>query len=480
MTPSVPTFDKSCVLIVGDVMLDRYWYGGTSRISPEAPVPVIHVQDVEERPGGAANVAMTVAALGARPILLGVTGDDEASNLLLTLLSAQGVDAHLQRLSGFATITKMRVVSRHQQLIRLDFEDGFGGVSLDGLVTSYEQLLAQSGAVILSDYGKGALRDVQTFIAQANYAAIPVLIDPKGNDFSRYHNATVITPNLAEFEAVVGPCHDLEEIAAKGEQLRSTLGLTALLITRGEQGMTLLHRNSEPLHIPAEARDVYDVTGAGDTVIGVLASALAAGQDIERATVLANLAAGIVVGKFGTASASVEELKEALVHQHYNHQGTVSEHELVSLVRAAQRRGESVVMTNGCFDLLHVGHVTYLAKAKNLGNHLVVAVNDDASVQRLKGHGRPINTLERRMAVLAALGSVDWVVPFSEDTPERLIRAVSPDVLVKGGDYGHQDVAGGAFVQAHGGRVEILEFEEGYSTTATIQAIQETFHNPCR
>lgn len=480
MTLSIPTFDQSCVLIVGDVMLDRYWYGGTSRISPEAPVPVIHVQDVEERPGGAANVAMTVAALGARPILLGVTGDDHAANLLLTLLRAQGVDAHLQRLSGFATITKMRVVSRHQQLIRLDFEDGFDGASLDALAANYEQQLAKSGAVVLSDYGKGALRDVQTLIARAKRAEVPVLIDPKGNDFSRYRDATVITPNLAEFEAVVGPCHDLDEICAKGETLRNTLGLTALLITRGEQGMTLLHQASDPVHIPAEAREVYDVTGAGDTVIGVLASALAAGQDIERATAFANLAAGIVVGKFGTATASVEELREALDHQHHHRQGIVTEHDLVALVKAAQRRGESVVMTNGCFDLLHVGHVTYLAKAKALGHHLVVAVNDDASVQRLKGHGRPINTLERRMAVLTALESVDWVVPFSEDTPDRLIRAVSPDILAKGGDYRHQDVAGGELVRAQGGRVAILEFEEGYSTTATIQAIQDTTPNPYR
>jgi D-beta-D-heptose 7-phosphate kinase/D-beta-D-heptose 1-phosphate adenosyltransferase len=470
----VPSFGSAHVVVAGDVMLDRYWYGTTSRISPEAPVPAVHVQDVEERPGGAGNVAVNIAALGGRVTLFGVTGDDEAADTLAELLRAQDVESRLDRRPQRPTITKLRVVSRHQQLIRLDFEDLVKGGELaaDGL--DWIAALQQAGAVVLSDYGKGALHDMQAFIRQARSRGCAVLVDPKGGDFSRYRGATIITPNLAEFELVVGECRDLDDLVEKGMALCRDVELDGLLVTRSEHGMTLLRPGEAPLHLPTNAREVFDVTGAGDTVIGVLAAALAAGQPMPAATALANLAAGIVVGKLGTAKVTVPELR-AVLHEHaFIGRGVMDEAGVLEMVAAARAKGETVVMTNGCFDILHAGHVRYLHEAKAMGDRLIVAVNDDASVNRLKGHDRPINPLSRRMAVLDALASVDWVVPFSEDTPERLICAVGPDVLVKGGDYHPDQIAGAGCVQGRGGRVVVLGYEEGASTTSIIEAIHRS------
>ena len=469
----LPHFSDARVLVMGDVMLDRYWHGVTSRISPEAPVPVVHVQQGEERPGGAANVALNIVALGAGATLLGLAGEDEAGQALERRLAASGIDCRIERLAGFATITKLRVLSRHQQLIRLDFEDGF--IGYDGLMLRqrFEESLSQAGAVVLSDYAKGSLRGTQTLIHTAREAGKPVLVDPKGRDFAKYRGATVITPNLAEFEAVVGPCESEEVLAEKGEALRYDLGIDALLVTRGEHGMTLLRAAEPPLHLRARAREVYDVTGAGDTVIAVLAASLAARQDLAQATRLANLAAGLVVGKLGAATVSADELRAALQTEPAVSHGMVDEQTLLAAVRQARARGETVVMTNGCFDLLHAGHVQYLAQAHALGDRLIVAVNDDDSVRRLKGPGRPVNPLASRMQVLAALAAVDWVVPFSEDTPERLICRVLPDALVKGGDYRPEQVAGGSCVTARGGRVVVLDFVPGCSTSGMIASIRE-------
>lgn len=472
MTVSLPRFDAAAVLVAGDIMLDRYWYGATSRISPEAPVPVVHVRDVEERAGGAANVAVNVAALGGRPRLLGLAGADAGADGLSALLAGQGVEASLVRIPGARTIQKLRVVSRHQQLIRLDFEDGFGPEQSALMETEFEAALDGTRAVVLSDYAKGALARADRLIAMAREADVPVLVDPKGQDFARYRGATVITPNLLEFEAVVGACDDLEQVAERGEALARELDIEAVLVTRGEHGMSLLRPGGPPLHVPARAREVYDVTGAGDTVIAVFAAALAAGQTMDVSMHLANTAAGIVVGKLGTASAGVDELRFALREQTPHSHGVVSEDELLVLVNAARQQGESIVMTNGCFDILHVGHLTYLAEAKALGSRLVVAVNDDASVQRLKGRDRPVNTLVHRQAMLAGLAAVDWVVSFSEDTPARIIEAVAPDVLVKGGDNDPEQIPGGDFVRRNGGRVVVCGYVDGYSTTRLIDQVR--------
>ncbi|CBV40901.1 bifunctional D-glycero-beta-D-manno-heptose-7-phosphate kinase/D-glycero-beta-D-manno-heptose 1-phosphate adenylyltransferase HldE [Halomonas elongata] len=471
MKLDLTALEHSRLLVVGDVMLDRYLHGGTSRISPEAPVPVVRVEEDEDRPGGAANVALNIASLGARAALAGLVGDDGNADRLVHRLEDAGVSTHFVRSPDIPTITKLRVMSRNQQLIRLDFEEGLGKVDTQGLAAQVEEALPDADLVILSDYGKGTLTDVAALIARVRDAGKRVLVDPKGSDFSKYRGASVITPNLAEFEAVAGPCPDDATLAARGEALRAELELEALLITRSEKGMTLIREGAEPLHLPTRAREVFDVTGAGDTVIGVLGLALAAGHGFPEAMTLANLAAGLVVAKPGTATLSIAELYTAVHGDKLAEFGVIEEAPLCEAVRAAQARGERVVMTNGCFDILHAGHVAYLEHARQLGDRLIVAVNDDASIARLKGASRPINPLARRMQVLAGLGAVDWVVPFAEDTPQRLIEAVLPDVLVKGGDYQPEQIAGGEAVRAAGGEVKVLGFEDGVSTTAMISTI---------
>ncbi len=467
----LPPFDQARVLVAGDVMLDRYWSGSTARISPEAPVPVVRIAATEDRAGGAGNVALNIAALGAQTQLLAVTGADHAADALEQSLGRARVRCHFQREPVSNTVTKLRVLSRHQQLIRLDFEDGFAHCDSGAYHARFESLLGDCAVVVLSDYGKGTLRDCQRLIATARAAGKAVLVDPKQRDFACYHGATLITPNLAEFEQVVGPCRDEAEIVERGERLRRERQFDALLITRGEQGMTLLRGGHEPLHLPTQAREVYDVTGAGDTVIAVLAAALAAGEELARATALANLAAGIVVGKLGAATVSVAELRRAALPGAQS--GVLGEAELLDAVHDAKAHGETIVMTNGCFDLLHAGHVRYLEAARALGDRLIVAVNDDESVRRLKGQGRPVNALAERMVVLAGLAAVDWVVSFSEDTPERLICAVQPDFLVKGGDYAPEAIAGGDCVRARGGQVVVLPYEPGRSTSGMIERIRE-------
>jgi D-beta-D-heptose 7-phosphate kinase/D-beta-D-heptose 1-phosphate adenosyltransferase len=468
----IPNFESARVLVAGDAMLDRYWHGSTSRISPEAPVPVVRVEQEERRPGGAGNVALNIAALGAQASLVAVTGTDETAQTLADQLGAAGVRCLFHGVPGMATVTKLRVLSRHQQLIRLDFEGAIPGFDGSGLVAPFREALVDADVVVLSDYGKGALGAVGDLIKAARDAGLPVLVDPKSRDFSLYHGATLVTPNLAEFEAVAGHCRDEAEIAARGTALMTAHALEALLITRGEYGMTLLRRDAQVLHLPARAREVYDVTGAGDTVISVLAAALAAGEDVAQATALANLAAGIVVGKLGTATVSVPEMRRALHETGVVERGVVSEEQLLAAVDQARGRGETLVMTNGCFDILHAGHVAYLQEARRLGDRLIVAVNDDDSVRRLKGATRPINTLDHRMAVLAALQCVDWVVPFATDTPRDLICRVRPDFLAKGGDYRPEQVAGYDCVTAGGGQVKILAYHAGHSTSRIIERCQ--------
>ena len=473
MSLTVPDFSAGTTLVVGDLMLDRYWSGGAERISPEAPVPVVHVNEIEERPGGAGNVALNIAALGGQVTLLGVVGDDAEGTLLEQQLASRGVICRFQRETGMRTSTKLRVLSRHQQLIRLDFEESMEKIGFDPLLEQFKQQLESCGAVVLSDYGKGTLSEIQTLITLARSAGKSVLIDPKGRDFSKYRGATLMTPNLSEFEAVVGGCGSTEEIVNRGDTLRSELEMEALLVTRGEAGMTLLDEGRVPFHQPTHAREVYDVTGAGDTVIATLAAGIAAGVGREDAVAVANLAAGIVVGKLGTATTSVAELHQAIHDPEETGFGVVDEDQLKLAIDQAHVRGEKVIMTNGCFDLLHTGHVSYLAEARKLGDRLVVAVNSDASVRQLKGEARPINGLEARMTLLAALESVDWVVPFTEQTPERLYCKVLPDVIVKGGDYRPEEVAGGPCVMENGGSVEILQFVDGHSTTSIVEKIKQ-------
>ena len=467
-----PNFDGISVLVVGDVMLDRFWTGGTHRVSPEAPVPVVKVNEQECRAGGAGNVAVNIAALGGKATLAGLCAEDEAARLLRRAVEAAGVTWAVCP-SAPETIVKLRVMSRNQQLLRMDFEHSLEDYADDLFSAFVKARLDDVNTVVFSDYAKGTLARVQELIAACREAGKAILVDPKGLDLARYRGATLLTPNLSEFEAVVGHCATEQELVQRGAALRDKLDLQALLITRSERGMTLLERGCEPLTLPARAREVFDVTGAGDTVISVLAAAMAAGESLSAATALANAAAGVVVGKLGTASVTRDELNVALradTESTLPHVGEIlTESDLLAQVSRAKAAGERIVMTNGCFDILHRGHVEYLARARALGDRLIVAVNSDESVKALKGASRPLNPLDARMAVLSALRSVDWVVPFNTLTPEELIGRVLPDVLVKGGDYEIDEIAGAKAVIANGGKVTIMEFVEGFSTSKIIE-----------
>jgi D-beta-D-heptose 7-phosphate kinase/D-beta-D-heptose 1-phosphate adenosyltransferase len=469
---AIPDFTPASVLVVGDVMLDEYWFGDAGRISPEAPVPVVKVVRREDRPGGAANVAVNLASLGVKTTLLGVIGDDDKGRALELSLAEHGVHCELLRAPDRQTIHKLRVLARSQQLIRLDAEQTLDGLSAE-ILSRFKAHLPNAEAVVFSDYGKGSLEGVAQLIETSRAAGIPTLVDPKGTDFDRYRGATLITPNFAEFQAVVGPAAGETELLALATALCGRLELASLLVTRGSRGMTLVEANGESVSLAAESREVFDVTGAGDTVIALMAASLALGLNGQNSATLANLAAGLVVRKVGAGTVTPGELRAALHRRGTGGRGMVSREQLLDYVAIARSGKEKLVMTNGCFDLLHAGHVAYLEEAKTLGDRLIVAVNDDASVTRLKGAGRPVNVLSDRLAVLAGLAAVDWVVPFAEDTPAELIAAVLPDVLVKGGDYRADQVVGGAVVTAAGGEVRILNYRPGRSTSGMIDAIKQ-------
>ncbi|MBS0543614.1 MAG: D-glycero-beta-D-manno-heptose-7-phosphate kinase [Proteobacteria bacterium] len=413
----LPDFSGSRVLVVGDVMLDRYWHGATSRISPEAPVPVVRVGEDEVRAGGAGNVALNATALGARTTVVGLVGEDEAGRLLAARLAAQQVRCRLQTVSDAPTITKLRVISRHQQLIRLDFEQTFAAQHAGLMEAAVAELLTEADVLILSDYAKGTLAGVQVLIAQARTQGVPVVVDPKGADFSRYRGATLVKPNLAEFEAIVGPCADDATLIARGEALRAELELDALLITRGERGMTLLRRNATPFQLPTRAREVFDVTGAGDTVSAALGCGIAAGLSLADATALANLAAGIVVGKLGTATATVDEVRAEMERHAPLPQGVVSAGAIATVRERARAAGEAVVATLAPA-AIDGGALDFLDAARALGDRLVVIAPAAAD-------GSP----HALLPLLAALRMVDWVVPATADGCDALVDAIAPDAF---------------------------------------------------
>jgi len=472
VTITVPDFSGLGVAVVGDAMLDEYWFGDAARISPEAPVPVVHANYREQRAGGAANVAVNLAALGLNVQLFSIVGRDVSADILAELLQQAGIEPAFVADDSVPTIHKLRVLARNQQLIRLDAERRLDHLApdLDVLVAAR---VASDSVVILSDYGKGSLARAGDTIARLRSRSCRVLVDPKGSNFERYRGCYCLTPNQSEFAAVAGSWSSEDEFLGKAHRLRESLDIDYLLVTRSERGMTMLGPERSVVDLPAEAREVFDVTGAGDTVIATLAATLASGAPMAAAAALANVAASIVVGKIGVATVSPAELKTALHRRGYGGSGLVNGSELQGLLAEARSRGERIVMTNGCFDILHAGHVSYLEEARALGDQLVVAVNDDASVARLKGPTRPITPLADRMAVLAGLAAVDWVVPFGEDTPAELIALLEPDVLVKGGDWQVEQIAGADSVLARGGEVRVLQFKMGRSTTSVIETIRQ-------
>ncbi len=462
------------LLVVGDVMLDKYIWGEVGRISPEAPVPVVRATHQRQQPGGAANVAMNLALLGAQTMLAGFTGGDEDEALLTASLGSNGISPVFVACPGFPTITKLRILGGRQQMLRLDHErlGERAPEDYERLVQSVLEHLPGCHAVVLSDYAKGALTAevCQQVIQSARQRGIPVLVDPKSADFSRYRGATTLCPNLAELAlALHMDAGDLEAVLAAAMPLVDTLELEFLTATLSEKGIALI-RSGGSFVAPAVARQVFDVSGAGDTVTAVIALSLACRLKPEVGVQLANLAAGVVVGKVGTVPVEKHELLAALAPEIALHAADkiIDRAALASRVALWRANGERVVFTNGCFDLLHIGHITLLEQARRFGDKLIVAINSDASVRGLKGPTRPIVGENQRARVLAALAAVDAVVIFAEPTPLELIKATRPEVLVKGGDYNTGTVVGAREVESSGGQVKIVPIVEGFSTSRLI------------
>ena len=465
-------FSQTRILVSGDLMLDQYWIGETSRISPEAPVPVVKIGSTDNRLGGAANAALNAKSLGAQVSLNGIIGEDSNATILSQLITESRIENLSVNCQQAQTISKLRLISRNQQMLRADFESEFSEDAITRNTRTCINNIDNCDIVLLSDYNKGSLHHCQKIIQAANKANKKVIIDPKGTDFSRYKNAYLLTPNLSEFEAVVGKCRNEQDLFKKAHDLITQLNLQALLLTRSAQGMTLFKACGSHHHFNAKAQEVYDVTGAGDTVIATLATALAANVAIEQAVLLANTAAGIVVGRMGAATVTPLEIKLALENNGARSTGIITPEPLQKLVNFEQSLNKKVVFTNGCFDILHSGHVQYLSEARALGDRLIVAINSDESVKRLKGEQRPINTIDDRMAVISSLACVDWVLSFNEDTPESLLQLIKPDILAKGGDYRIHEVVGADIVIEAGGSVAVLSLHEGVSTTNIIDSIK--------
>ena len=471
-------FRKLRVLVVGDVMIDRYIVGDVERISPEAPVPVLRQSREYSRPGGAANVAMNLAGLGLQTSLVGYVGTDAHAAELKQLMLASGVDSSGLVEWGLPTIAKTRVISRTQQLIRIDVESREKPTVDDAasLRTSAVAAVAGANAVILSDYAKGALDHelCRAVIDAAKARGLPILVDPKTRDFSKYAGATTVCPNLHELSAATGvAAHATEDLLRAGRALLADLSVDFLTVTMSERGIHVLRRGGvdQEYRSPARAREVFDVSGAGDTVIATLAASLAGGLRVESAVDLANIAAGIVVAKLGTVPVAAHEIVSELTVSSGMSSGekVLDRDRALARVQEWRASGETIVFTNGCFDLLHIGHITLLEDCRRFGSKLVVGMNTDRSVSRLKGPSRPIISENERTRVMAALGSVDLVVLFDEETPLDLIRGMKPDVLVKGGDYTVETVVGHEDVTAAGGRVEIVPTVPGFSTSNIVR-----------
>ena len=468
------------VLVVGDVMLDRFVLGVVRRVSPEAPVPVIAVERETESPGGAGNVARNIAALGAKVALVGAIGEDEAGGRLRANLDrVPGAETTLIVEPGRPTTLKTRYLAHGQggawqQLLRADAETDapHSGATNEALLRAVEAEVGGCDAVVFSDYAKGVLSDAVLPGLLERCAGARIVVDPKSADFARYRGAAILTPNAAELARVAGhPCEDDDAVADAAEKAIAAGGFEALVVTRGGQGLSVVTAEGAAIHLgAAERREIYDVTGAGDTTTAILATALAAGATIETAARSANVGGAIVVGKVGSEVVRGDELARAL----HAYEVRAAEGKVVTLEAALdhlarwRRRGESVGFTNGCFDLLHPGHVALLAQARGACDHLVVGLNSDGSARRLKGAGRPVQPESARAAVLASLSDVDLVVVFDADTPIEMIEAIRPDLLVKGADYRLEEVVGADFVQAYGGRVLLADIAPGHSTSATI------------
>ncbi len=478
---NIGRMDQAPVLVVGDVMLDQFVYGEVTRISPEAPIPVLRVERETNMLGGAGNVVRNVTDLGGKPRLVSVIGADSAGTKVKSLLSQNNIPTDaLVAVKDRATGIKIRYLAGNQQLLRTDKEtvSPVTTTIAKKLIGAAKRAMKGCRAVIISDYGKGALVPdvIESVIDVARARNLPVIVDPKGRDYWRYQGATLVTPNRAELAEAVGHAVTVEsDIVDGAKTLVADYDLSAVLVTRSQDGMTLVSADGRVSHLAAEAREVFDVSGAGDTVVATIATAMAGGVGMKDAARIANVAAGIVVGKVGTASAFGADIISALHHQQTGSGDAkiCDQKQLLERVKLWRQLGFRVGFTNGCFDLLHPGHVSLLQQARNTCDKLIVGLNSDSSVRRLKGPSRPVQNQASRATVLSSLATVDAVTIFGEQTPMKLIKAIRPDVLIKGADYTIDTVVGAEVVQEYGGEVFLARIETGHSTTGTISTLNK-------
>ena len=469
MNRALPSLPEVHVLVVGDIMLDRYVHGRVERISAEAPIPVVLVDGTEDRLGGAANVALNVISLGASCTLVGAVGDDAEGTLVADMLASEGIEADLVVVDGWQTTLKQRVVSMRKQITRMDYEEPLPDAAAIDVAKRVAHRASGKDALIIEDYDKGAINRPQRILAAA--ADVPTIVDPKFKGFAEYRGAAVLKPNRRELQRALGRWPSESELLELGPELARSSGVDGIALTMGGGGLNLFEANGRSVHYPALDIDVYDSTGAGDTVAAALGVCTARGWTAAESARVANVAGALVCAKAGTAAVTLGELNAALRDNLPTAPAATNRQQLVAALKRARRQGHRIVFTNGCFDILHAGHVAYLNQARQLGDWLIVAVNDDDSVRRLKGSGRPVNKLDERMRVLESLTAVDWVVPFSEDTPQALLEEIRPDVLVKGGDYAPDEIVGADFVRSYGGDVRALSEVEGFSTTKLVDLV---------
>lgn len=463
-------FSKSSVLVIGDIMLDVYYFGEVSRISPEAPVPIVRILNRKNTLGGAGNTVKNIVGLGAKSYLVGTVGRDNNKNILNNLLDDLNVKAMLVGIDT-PTITKTRIISSNQQIIRLDFEEikEINNNITTRIKNEIERCIRKVQAVVISDYGKGVCTFglCQYLINRVNKLKIPIIVDPKGPNWSKYKGSTIVTPNIKELSEVIGRkvLNDDKDIENCGLKILDKFDLRYLIVTRSEKGISLISRKGF-YHLATEAKEIYDISGAGDTVVGTTSVLLANDFNLIEAVKFANIAAGIVVSKFGTAPITYEEFSDILNSN--DNSKIVSIKTLLKIIDDLRSKGKRIIFTNGCFDILHKGHITYMKEAKKLGDILIVGMNSDDSARRLKGKDRSINNQESRAAVLASLEFVDYVITFDEDTPFNLIKDIKPDVLVKGGDYKIEEIVGREFAK----EVKIVPIVKGYSTSKIIRELK--------
>jgi D-beta-D-heptose 7-phosphate kinase / D-beta-D-heptose 1-phosphate adenosyltransferase len=474
-------FSGKKVMVIGDIMLDEQLWCRVERISPEAPVPIAEVTSTTHVPGGAGNVAANISALGGTPILIGVIGKDGSAQKLLQALKKNRIDSSCIVSDGDRpTILKSRVIAANQQVVRVDREtkEEISSDTVSRIIRAIKNKLPLCSAVIISDYGKGTItkKIIEAVMNYSKAHGLPVAVDPKGKDYSKYKGATVITPNKKEASiASLVEITDETSLNSAGKKLLKISGSKNVLITRGKEGMSLFSKNGKTVHIPSVPREVFDITGAGDTVISTVAIALASGAEILDAVILSNHAASVVITKVGTQPVRIEELRHSLSENIPSHKKIRSLNELKAIVKKLKSDGCKIVFTNGCFDILHIGHVRYLEEAKKLGDILIVGLNSDLSVKKLKGRERPFMPESERAELVAALGSVDYVTIFHEGTPEALISEIRPDIHVKGGDYkSPSKLPEAKIVNSYGGKVVILSETKGRSTTGLIDKIRSS------